>query len=145
MSKIFKLPISVPERDYTLTNDTYTYTKESYNKNVAPLFQHLEVFGDIISDDTDLILHPDQVKLGHIDSINNGICVVRLIPELEAMDHILHFENGNWFIGMATKCEMSKTVKNGIDITELLHFSLCYGRLTRKGFETWRKENNIKI
>lgn len=145
MSKLFKIPISVPERDYTLNNDTCTYTIESYNKNVTPLFQHLEVFGDIISDDRDMLFYPEKIKLGHIYSINNGICEVKLIPELENMDHILHFENGNWFIGMSTEASFSKSIKNACDINKLIHFSLCYGRLTRKGFTTWRKENNIKV
>ena len=131
------LPMSIPERDYTLCNDTATFTLKSYNERVVPLFEHLEIFGDILAleDTHELIpeIHERQ-KLGSVLSINGYQATVELDPVLEPFHQVVYFDNGNWFIGIKCNCKKSRK-RHTYEILAFEYFTLCYGRMTRKGFK----------
>lgn len=131
---IFKLPLSVPERDYTLNNDTTTYSKESYSKIIVPLFNDLKTYGTLYKDNSEDLYNPIYT-IGHINKIENNIAEIKLNENIAAFDPQLHFENGDWFIGVTTMGEYRKDNRFIYDIEKFIHFSLCEGRLSRKGFK----------
>lgn len=104
---------------------------------MVPLFEHLEIFGDILAleDTHELIpeIHERQ-KLGSVLSINGYQATVELDPVLEPFHQVVYFDNGNWFIGIKCNCKKGRK-RHTYEILAFEYFTLCYGRMTRKGFK----------
>lgn len=151
MRTLIRVPMSIPGKDFTVSRDEYTFSRESWDKIVKPVIDTINSHPEIdrkpiarvkfLDSPGENFLDDDITSLfGWITRVDllKWECEIELSTKFTEISQYLNFESGDWFVGYFVSGKYGQN--NTCEISSFHCFTLTSGRLSRKGFAINRKD-----